>query len=59
MGFTCYFIIVLFSSLIIESIGLYGMWETKILIFLFAMNLYTLYMQYMFTPANQIEIQKN
>lgn len=53
MGFTCYFIVVLFVSLYIESVGLYGLWSTKIIIFLMAMNLYVVYMQDMFSPFTE------
>ena len=53
MGFTLYFVLVLIVSLILEAVGEYTAYSTKILIFYVGMNTYVLYMQYMFTVSNK------
>lgn len=56
MGFTCYFVLVLVVSLILEALGEYTAYSTKILIFYVGMNTYVLYMQYMFTvPTDGVD----
>ena len=41
------------GSLIAESVGAYNSISTKIIIFYVAMNLYVVYMQYMWTSAEE------
>ena len=48
------------GSLVAESVGAYNSISTKIIIFYVAMNLYVVYMQYMFTSAEEeLSLAKN
>ena len=49
MSFNCYFMVMILITLLLDSLGLYHSWSARVVLFQNAMNLYTIYMQYMFS----------
>lgn len=57
MSFNCYFMVMILITLLLDSLGLYHSWSARVVLFQNAMNLYTIYMQYMFSsPPPSVEM---